>query len=164
MYGPGALIEKAKLRSCFDTAPAPGALEHDVFVTLSPVRQRSPPTRPFASAPNRAEPTRPFALVSQLLSTARSATQECSTSPGRAAPEERAARSDTVPERPTAGHVHSWLCSPPSGASADPAALPRVFDVRVFGGGGEYDGDNEDNEEEKTNEEEKALSVPRNGI
>ena len=36
----GALIEKAKLRSCFDAAPAPGKLEHDVFVTLSPQARR----------------------------------------------------------------------------------------------------------------------------
>ncbi len=190
----GELIEKAKLRSCFDAAPAPGALEHEVFVILSPtawedrrsrrlalcresfisrarlaillaeedaehhdvpkdaveplayahqregsdsslpsrslsftaeeastvthgtlvsrqkndarqqdgsMRQRSPPTRLFASEPNRAGPTRPFASVPQSLSTARSATQERSPSPGRAAPEKR------HPRRDCAGTPHS---------------------------------------------------------
>jgi len=229
----GALIEWAKLRSCFDAAPAPGALEHNESVILLPpawedrrsrqlalcrersfsrarlaillaeedaehhdvpkdaveplayahqrersdsslpsrslsftaeeastvtatgrpvsrqkddarqqdgsMRQRFEPTRQFASAPNRAGSTRLFASVPQSLSTARSATQERSPSPGgpgRAAPEQRADRSDTtVPGSPTARHIHSWLSanamvmecggdSPPSGASADPAAFP----------------------------------------
>jgi hypothetical protein len=81
---------------------------------------RAGPSRPFASAPNRAGPSRPFASVPQSLPTA---TQERSTR--RAAPETCAARSDTVPGRPTAGRSNSGLSTSATEYRSDSKIPPQ---------------------------------------
>jgi hypothetical protein len=84
------------------------------------MRQGPPPSRPFASAPNRAGPSRPFASVPQSLPTA---TQERSTR--RAAPETCAARSDIVPGRPTAGCSNSELSASATECRGDSTIPPQ---------------------------------------
>jgi hypothetical protein len=123
----------AATRRCEPPPAASSKPKDDATQQHGSVRQRPPPSRSFASAPNRAGPTRSFAsapnragptrLFASVPPSLPTATQE--RSPRRAAPEKCAARGDTVPGRPAAGRSDSGLSASATECGGDSPIPPQ---------------------------------------